>query len=86
MKANNISSIVPTNEAQHAYSEHLNQLGSAGLWSEAKTSWYLGSNISGKKTQMLQFPGGIPAYAKLCNDSAAKGYHGFDLKRSSAST
>ncbi|KAJ3848875.1 cyclohexanone monooxygenase [Lentinula lateritia] len=84
MMANNISSIVPTNEAQHAYSELLNQLGSAGLWSEAKTSWYFGSNISGKKTQMLQFPGGIPAYAKLCNDSAAKGYHGFDLKRSSA--
>ncbi|KAJ4478403.1 cyclohexanone monooxygenase [Lentinula aciculospora] len=84
IKENNISSIVPTEEAQHAYSEHVNQLGSIGLWAGAKTSWYLGNNIQGKKTQMLQFPGGIPAYAKLCNDSAARGYDGFDLKRSSA--
>ncbi|KAJ4466005.1 hypothetical protein J3R30DRAFT_3392046 [Lentinula aciculospora] len=84
MKENNISSIVPTEEAQHAYSEHVNQLGSIGLRAGAKTSWYLGNNIQGKKTQMLQFPGGIPAYTKLCNDSAARGYDGFDLKQSSA--
>ncbi|KAJ3780794.1 cyclohexanone monooxygenase [Lentinula aff. detonsa] len=80
MKDNNISSIVPTEEAQHAYSEHVDQLGAAGLWLGAKTSWYLGTNIKGKKTQMLQFPSGIPPYAKLCNDSASKGYEGFHLK------
>ncbi|KAJ3792681.1 cyclohexanone monooxygenase [Lentinula aff. detonsa] len=80
MKDKNISSIVPTEEAQHAYSEHVDQLGAAGLWLGAKTSWYLGTNIKGKKTQMLQFPSGIPPYAKLCNDSASKGYEGFHLK------
>ncbi|KAJ3900725.1 cyclohexanone monooxygenase [Lentinula edodes] len=80
MKENNISSIVPTEEAQHAYSELVDQLGAAALWSEAKTSWYMGKNIEGKKAQMLQFSGGIPAYAKLCNDSAAAGYRGFHLK------
>ncbi|KAJ3991430.1 cyclohexanone monooxygenase [Lentinula boryana] len=84
MKENGISSIVPTEEAQYAYSELVNQLGSVGLWNGAKTSWYLGKNIQGKKTQMLQFPGGIPTYAKLCNESAAKGYEGFDLKRTGA--
>ncbi|KAJ4498526.1 hypothetical protein C8R41DRAFT_864715 [Lentinula lateritia] len=80
MKENNISSIVPTEEAQHAYSELVDQPGAAALWSEAKTSWYMGKNIEGKKAQMLQFSGGIPAYAKLCNDSAAAGYRGFHLK------
>ncbi|KIK62761.1 hypothetical protein GYMLUDRAFT_41664 [Collybiopsis luxurians FD-317 M1] len=80
MKENNISSAVPTEGAQHAYSELVNQLGQTGLWFKAK-SWYLGCNVEGKRVQMLQFPGGIPAYAKLCNDSANKGYDGFDLKR-----
>ncbi|KAJ3898747.1 cyclohexanone monooxygenase [Lentinula edodes] len=84
MKENNISSIVPTEEAQHAYSKHVDELGAAGLWLGAKTSWYLGTNIKGKKSQMLQFPTGIPAYAKLCNDSAAKAYDGFDMKQSPA--
>ncbi|KAJ3981157.1 cyclohexanone monooxygenase [Lentinula detonsa] len=83
MKVNNISSIVPSLEAQHAYSELVDQ-GSDALWSKAKTSWYLGTNIYGKKEQMLQFSGGMPAYAKLCNDSAAKGYDGFTLKRSTS--
>ncbi|KAJ4478401.1 cyclohexanone monooxygenase [Lentinula aciculospora] len=82
MKEKNISSIVPTEEAQHSYSELVDQLGAAGLWSGAKTSWYLGRNIEGKKPQMLQFSGGIPAWSKLCDDSAAKGYEGFHLKRS----
>ncbi|KAJ3859205.1 cyclohexanone monooxygenase [Lentinula novae-zelandiae] len=80
MKENKILSIVPTEEAQFAYSEHVDQLGAAALWAKAKNSWYMGSNIEGKKVQMLQFPGGLPAYFKLCNDSAAKGYHGFHLK------
>ncbi|KAJ3839598.1 cyclohexanone monooxygenase [Lentinula raphanica] len=80
MKENNLSSIVPTAEAQHAYSELVEQIGSAFLWSKAKTSWYMGSNIEGKKKQMLQFPGGIPAWMKLCNDSAERGYEGFHIK------
>ncbi|KAE9392011.1 FAD/NAD(P)-binding domain-containing protein [Gymnopus androsaceus JB14] len=81
MKDNQISRIVPTEEAQAAYSEIVNQLGAAGLWLGAKHSWYMGTNIPGKKTQMLQFPGGFPAWIKLCNDAAANGYAGFDMSR-----
>ncbi|KAJ3900726.1 cyclohexanone monooxygenase [Lentinula edodes] len=80
LKENNFSSIVPIEEAQLAYSEHVDQLGAAALWSKAKNSWYMGSNIEGKKVQMLQFPGGLPAYAKLCNDAATNSYDGFHLK------
>ncbi|KAE9392619.1 cyclohexanone 1,2-monooxygenase-like protein [Gymnopus androsaceus JB14] len=81
MKDNQISSIVPTEEAQDAYSNMVNEFAAHGLWSGAKHSWYLGTNIPGKKVQMLQFPGGIPTYAKLCNEAAAKGYEGFHTKR-----
>ncbi|KAJ4478402.1 cyclohexanone monooxygenase [Lentinula aciculospora] len=84
MKEHDISTIVPTDEAQRVYSQHIDKMGAVGLWLGAKTSWYMGTNVKGKKTQMLQFPTGIPAYAKLCNDSALKGYEGFDLKRSPA--
>ncbi|KAJ3725241.1 FAD dependent oxidoreductase [Lentinula raphanica] len=84
MKQNNFSSIVPTEEAQHAYSKHVDKLGAAGLWLGAKTSPYMGTNIPGKKMQMLQFSGGFPAYVKLCNDSAAKGYPGFKFSKRSS--
>ncbi|KAE9399195.1 cyclohexanone monooxygenase [Gymnopus androsaceus JB14] len=82
MKENQISSMVPTKEAQDEYTGKVHQLGAAGLWLGAKRSWYMGRNIPGKKIQMLQFSGGVPAYAKLCEDEAAKGYAGFDIKRS----
>jgi hypothetical protein len=29
-------------------------------------SWWNGGNITGKKTQMLTFPGGIDLYEKMC--------------------
>lgn len=80
MKDNQISTIVPTKEAQDKYSDLINELADMGLWLGAKHSWYMGSNIPGKKVQMLQFPGGVPAYATLCNNAAAKDYEGFQLK------
>ncbi|KAJ3756215.1 cyclohexanone monooxygenase [Lentinula raphanica] len=85
MKQNHFSSIVATEDAQRAYSEHVDKLGAAGLWLGAKTSPYMGTNIPGKKAQMMQFPGGFPAYVKLCNDSAAKGYNGFKFNKQSSS-
>ncbi|KAE9390459.1 cyclohexanone monooxygenase [Gymnopus androsaceus JB14] len=81
MKENHISSMVPTKEAQDEYTGKVHELGAAGLWLEAKRSWWVGKNIPGKKTEILGFSGGIPAYAKLCDDVVAKGYEGFQIKR-----
>ncbi|KAE9396792.1 cyclopentanone 1,2-monooxygenase [Gymnopus androsaceus JB14] len=80
MKDNQISSVAPTEKAQNLYSEKVSRLGAAGLWLRAKRSWFMGANIPGKKTEMLQFPGGVPVYTKLCNDEAKNGYKGFHTK------
>lgn len=40
-------------------------------------SWYMGANIPGKKRQMLNYTGGIPAYAKELEKARADGYSDF---------
>ncbi|PVI00084.1 hypothetical protein DM02DRAFT_409906 [Periconia macrospinosa] len=42
-------------------------------------SWYMGANIPGKRRQMLNFVGGIPAYAEALEDVTKKGFEGFKL-------
>jgi cyclohexanone monooxygenase len=34
----------------------------------------MGANIPGKKREMLQYPGGLPAYLQKCKESADAGY------------
>jgi cation diffusion facilitator CzcD-associated flavoprotein CzcO len=41
------------------------------------TSWYLGSNIPGKRRVFMPFVGGLPAYIRKCEEVAAAGYEGF---------
>ena len=43
-------------------------------------SWYMNSNLPGKpKVFMAYFPG-MPSYAEICDEVAANGYRGFNLK------
>ncbi|KAF4590967.1 hypothetical protein EYR40_009564 [Pleurotus pulmonarius] len=70
--------IDPTNEAEGAWTHRVNDLCAKGLWMKAK-SWWTGANIPGKKVECLSFPGGLPLYTQLCQESAANGYKGFLL-------
>ncbi|KAJ3997445.1 cyclohexanone monooxygenase [Lentinula boryana] len=83
-RENKISHIVASDEAQNAWSEQLQQIASMGLWLGAKHSWYMGSNVEGRKVEILQFPGGVPMYEKAINDSASKGYEGWIVKQTAA--
>ena len=40
-------------------------------------SWYLGSNIPGKKRVFMPFVGGLPAFIEKCEAIVAAGYDGF---------
>lgn len=42
-------------------------------------SWYMGANIPGKTRQMLNYTGGIPAYAKELERARTEGYDEFNL-------
>ena len=73
------SRIQPTVKAEEAWIEHTHQMASQTLLSDAK-SWFMGSNIPGKKRALLLYANTAPNYKKLCEDSAAKGYEGFELQ------
>ena len=43
------------------------------------SSWYLGSNVPGKKRVFMPFVGGLPAYIQKCEETVRAGYEGFDF-------
>jgi len=79
VREKNFQRIVPTPEAEEAWVEHANELGSHTLLSDAK-SWFMGSNIPGKKRAILLYANTAPAYRQKCAEVAAKGYEGFALQ------
>jgi cation diffusion facilitator CzcD-associated flavoprotein CzcO len=70
------SRIVPSPEAEQAWVEHVNELGSQTLLSGAK-SWFVGANIPGKARAILLYANTSPAYRAKCAEVAAKDYEGF---------
>jgi len=54
-------------------------LGTHTLLSDAN-SWFMESNIPGKKRAILLYANTAPAYRAKCAEVAAKGYEGFLLQ------
>jgi len=79
MREKNFARIAPTPQAEEAWVEHANELGTHTLLSDAK-SWFMGSNIPGKKRAILLYANTAPAYRAKCAEVAAKGYEGFLLQ------
>jgi cyclohexanone monooxygenase len=63
--------------AADAWVAHVNAVADTTLFPTCN-SWYLGSNIPGKKRVFMPLPG-FPAYVDKCDEVAAKGYDGFRL-------
>ena len=42
-------------------------------------SWYMGSNIPGKKRTILPYLGGMIAYRAKCDEEAAEDYRNFEV-------
>jgi cation diffusion facilitator CzcD-associated flavoprotein CzcO len=79
MREKNFARIAPTPQAEEAWVEHANELGTHTLLSDAN-SWFMGSNIPGKKRAILLYANTAPAYRAKCAEVAAKGYEGFALQ------
>lgn len=60
-------------DADKAWTEELNAIFDASLFTRAD-SWYLGANVPGKPRQMLNYPGGVPAYFQRWADVVQSGY------------
>lgn len=67
-------------EAQSEWANHINSLvqGSVVL-SSGCTSWWIGSNVPGKRRAFLSYAGGFPEYRRKCEQVAASGYTGFQF-------
>jgi cyclohexanone monooxygenase len=64
--------------AEDQWVAHVNEVASRTLYPTAN-SWYMGANIAGKPRVFMPYVAGVPAYRKIVDDIAAKGYDGFTL-------
>lgn len=64
--------------AQDAWVEHANALTEGMLFTKTD-SWFMGTNVPGKKRQFLFYAGGMPAFRQRIAEVAARGYEGFKL-------
>lgn len=62
--------------AQEEWTDIVNNLLEETLFSKAD-SWYVGTNVPGKKRAILTYLGGLPAYIETCNKVAGDNYVGF---------
>ena len=65
-------------EAESAWTEHANALTEGMLFTKTD-SWFMGSNIPGKKRTFLFYAGGAPVFREKIAEVAANGYKGFVL-------
>jgi len=69
-------------EAEAAWVDHVGMVGGYTVFAAPTcNSWYLGSNISGKKRVFTPYVGGVGAYGLKLGEVAQKGYEGFVLSR-----
>jgi cation diffusion facilitator CzcD-associated flavoprotein CzcO len=79
MRKKGLKRIAPTPRAEEAWVEHSRELAAQTLLS-ATESWFMGTNIPGKKPALLLYANSAPNYRKECAEAAAKGYEGFVLE------
>ena len=71
--------IEPTETAEEAWGEHVNDWGSLTLYPQAD-SWYMGANVPGKPRVFLPYVGGVDRYRQVCDDVRANAYLGFERR------
>ncbi|KAI3605871.1 cyclohexanone monooxygenase [Moniliophthora roreri] len=79
MEKNGCKTIEATPDAEEEWTTLSNDLVRESLLLEVDSSWYIGSNVPGKKVEALNFLGGIPMYLSKTKKSADSGYTGFVL-------
>jgi len=81
MREHGLGRIEATASASDEWVEHVNAAANATLLPMASSSWYLGANVPGKPRVFMPYAGGMAKYAAICQQVAADGYPGFQLRR-----
>ena len=70
--------IEPSAEAEAGWVAHHEEIADTILVSKAN-SWYMGSNIEGKRRGLLAYAGGVDMYRQRCDEVKERGYQEFEL-------
>ncbi|NOU06122.1 MAG: NAD(P)/FAD-dependent oxidoreductase [Hyphomicrobiaceae bacterium] len=81
MRDHKFETIEARPQAMVSWVSEVNAAANATLLPQAHHSWYLGANVPGKPRVFMPYAGGMPRYRQICDDVAAKGYEGFELRR-----
>ncbi len=79
MRARGATAVEAQADAQEAWVAHVAEVAETTLFPQAN-SWYMGANIPGKPRVFLPYVGGVGPYRQKCEEIAARGYAGFDLR------
>ena len=74
---NNYNTIEPSEEKSKKWGEEVNTVANKTLLPTVKHSWYLGANIPGKPRVFMPYAGGLPKYAKICEEIKQENYNSF---------
>ena len=78
MREENRTKIDATKEAEDKWKEQVDSMHALTLRHNVD-SWYMGTNIPGKKKQVLNYAGGMPLYLKTIQEAFDKDLEGFDV-------
>ncbi len=78
VRAEKRSTIEPTAAAEAGWVAHHEEIAATILVSKTN-SWYMGSNIAGKRRGLLAYAGGVDVYRQRCDEVKARGYQEFEL-------
>ncbi len=77
MRDKGLRRIAPKPQVEDAWMAYINKVAAGSIFTQAKSAWFMGTNIPGKTRAVLLNPLPAPAYRAKCAEAAAKGYEDF---------
>lgn len=74
-----VTKIEARHDAARAWTDHVADAAERTLFTRAQSSWYLGTNIDGKKRIFAPYADGFGTYRRHCDDVARQNYAGLVL-------
>ncbi|EWS62203.1 Phenylacetone monooxygenase [Methylibium sp. T29-B] len=79
LRRKGLTVIEPSRALEDEWVAHHDETSNATLLVKTD-SWYMGTNVKGKQRRMLSYIGGVGKYRQRCEELAAGGYPGFEMR------
>lgn len=77
MQQQGLATIEASDEAQTAWTQHVNEMANKTLYAYSKNTWFYGANTPGKPVVFMPYVGGVGNYYKRILKVAEDGYEGY---------